>query len=173
MAPWTGKPASKTSSWMAPCVNSQAAARTECALPPQGANIARAGPEKCIRCTEALCRTTTHSLLIADPPPLAPYTAPEFAGKRLQSTCARNDVNCSGSEPGWSSHWGSKKKKDKVKARTEVRPRPANSSETPAPTRKHPRTRTPRPLRDPESAASRLEVWKLGDVHTAEHTQLS
>ncbi|CAB1447420.1 unnamed protein product [Pleuronectes platessa] len=30
-----GKPASKTSSWMAPCVNSQAAARTEFALPPQ------------------------------------------------------------------------------------------------------------------------------------------
>ncbi|CAB1429156.1 unnamed protein product [Pleuronectes platessa] len=35
VAPWIGKPASKTSSWMAPCVNSQAAARREFALPPQ------------------------------------------------------------------------------------------------------------------------------------------
>ncbi|CAB1426042.1 unnamed protein product [Pleuronectes platessa] len=35
VAPWTGKPASKTSSWMAPCVNSQAAARTEFAPQPQ------------------------------------------------------------------------------------------------------------------------------------------
>ena len=106
---------------------------------------------------------------------VAPPPSPPLPSLSLFFTPAGNDVNCSGSKPGWSSHWGSvrgfnvfslwnkKKKKRQSKGEDRSAPETRTSSETPAPTRPPPAP-GPRPAapgtHDPRRADLKCGSWE-------------